>query len=172
MQIMAYNNPFSFRANMSRSTWDRLLTLEKIKAVKESNGDTAHRANVVAHISDRINVFAGGEHWFLPDALLGANGIVGIVAPGAMAASLAFYEACMARNLDLAVPMHAKYNDLASDITGENEVGWLKACAELGGVNAGAPRSPYAAIDAGLRKRLKAKLEELKALVARGMPAQ
>ena len=165
IQIMAYNNPFSFRANMTRHLWDRLMGLDRIKAVKESNGDTGHRANVIAHISERINVFAGGEHWFLPDSLLGANGIVGIVGPGAPRASLAFYEACMKRDLDRAVPMHIKYNDLASDITGENEVAWLKACAELGGLHAGPPRYPYAPIDGQLRRRLEFKLEDLKALV-------
>ena len=165
IQIMAYNNPFSFRANMTRSTWDRLMALDRIKAVKESNGDTAHRANVIAHISEQVNVFAGGEHWFLPDSLVGANGIVGIVGPGAPEASVAFYDACMKRDLDRAVPMHVKYNDLASDITGENEVGWLKACAESGGLQAGPPRCPYAPIDAELRGRLEAKLRELKALV-------
>ena len=109
-------------------------------------------------------MFAGAAHWFLPDSLLGANGIVGIVGPGASQASLTFYDACMARDLDRAVPMHIKYNDLASDITGENEVGWLKACAELGGLQAGPPRCPYAPIDARLRGTLEAKLEELKAL--------
>ncbi len=145
IQIMAYNNPASFRANMTRSTWDRLMALDRIKAVKESNGNTAHRANVIAHISERVNVFAGGEHWFLPDSLLGANGIVGIVGPGASQASLTFYDACMARDLDRAVPMHIKYNGLAWDSTGENEVGRLKACAELGGLQAGPAAMPVRA---------------------------
>ena len=166
IQIMAYNNPFSFRVNMTRTTWDRLMSLDRIIAVKESNGDTVHRANVIAHISERISVFAGGEHWFLPDSLVGATGIVGIVGPGAAGASLEFYDACMKQDLDRAVPMHVLYNDLVTDITGENEVGWLKACAELGGLQAGPPRSPYAPIDAQLAGKLKAKLERLKALAS------
>ncbi len=36
-QIMLYNNPFSFRFNISAEFWDRLMELDRIKAVKESS---------------------------------------------------------------------------------------------------------------------------------------
>jgi len=141
------------------------MSLERIKAVKESNPDTGHRACVIAHISERINVFSGGEHWFLADSLVGANGIVGIAGPGAPRASLALYDACMKKDLNRAIPLHIQYSDLVSDITGENEVAWLKACAELGGLQAGPPRSPYPSLDAQTRRKLEDKLMGLKALV-------
>jgi hypothetical protein len=43
----------------------------------------------------------------------------------------------MKRNLDRAVPFHVKFTELFRNITAENEVAWLKACAELGGFKAG-----------------------------------
>jgi dihydrodipicolinate synthase/N-acetylneuraminate lyase len=164
IQVMAYNNPSSFRVNMTRSTWDRLMSLERIKAVKESSDDTTHRANVIAHISGTVNVFSGCEHWFLPDSLVGATGIVGVVAPGALQASLEFYDACLKRDLARAIPMHVQYNGLVADITGQNEVAWLKACAELGGLKAGRPRSPYAPLDPRLRATLEAKLAAVRTM--------
>ena len=43
IQIMAYNNPGSFRFNMTPEFWDELMKLDRIKAVKESNGEVVHR---------------------------------------------------------------------------------------------------------------------------------
>jgi 4-hydroxy-tetrahydrodipicolinate synthase len=171
LQIMVYNNPSSFRFNMTRDLWDKLMTLEKVKATKESNADTGHRANLIAHISRRINVFSGSEHWFLADSLVGANSFVAIAGPGAISASLAYYDACMRRDLETAIPLYIKYNDLITDITGENEVAWLKACAEIGGLRAGPPRLPYQPLDLKTRLRLEKKLRELRDLAARLCPS-
>jgi dihydrodipicolinate synthase/N-acetylneuraminate lyase len=54
IQIMAYNNLGSFRFNMDKEFWDRLMTLDRIKAVKESNGDATHRTTVISHISKKM----------------------------------------------------------------------------------------------------------------------
>jgi 4-hydroxy-tetrahydrodipicolinate synthase len=171
LQIMVYNNPSSFRFNITGYLWDKLITLEKVKAVKESNGDTGHRVNVIAHISHRINVFSGSEHWFLPDSLVGANSFVAIAGPGTPTASLAYYDACMKRDLETAIPFYIKYNDLVTDITGENEVAWLKACAEIGGLRAGPPRLPYQPLDVKLRMRLEKKLKSLRDLATNCCPS-
>jgi dihydrodipicolinate synthase/N-acetylneuraminate lyase len=171
LQILVYNNPGSFHFNMTRELWDQLMTLDNVKAVKESNGDTGHRANVIAHIAHRINVFSGSEHWFLADSLVGANSFVGIAAPGALAASLAYYDACMKRDLATAIPFYIKYNDLVTEITGQNEVAWLKACAECGGLRAGPPRLPYQPLDATIRKRLEKKLKGLRNLATSHGPS-
>lgn len=165
IQIMVYNNPFSFRFNMTTEFWDRLMELDRVKAVKESNGDVGHRTRVVSHISKRINVFPGGEHWLLGDSLLGANGIVSMAGPGVPKATLAFFDACMKRDLERAVPFHIKFTELFSDITAENEVAWLKACAELNGLKAGPPRAPYAPLDSVLREKLAVLMKELNAMV-------
>jgi dihydrodipicolinate synthase/N-acetylneuraminate lyase len=164
IQVMAYNNPFSFRVHMTRKIWDRLLPLKRIKALKESADDAMHRAHVISHISGRINVFSGTENWFLPDSLVGANGIIGVVAPGALRASLKFYEMCMKRDLERAIPMHVEYNDLVTSCTVQNEVAWFKACAEIGGLKAGRPRIPYGPLDPQIRATLKAKLAAVSAM--------
>jgi len=165
IQIMAYNNPSSFRFNITPELWDKLMELDRIKAVKESNGDVVHRTRVVSRIAKRINVFPGGENWLLGDALLGANGIVSVVGPGTPKATLAFFDACMKRDLNRAIPFHMKFSELFGDVTADNEVAWLKACAEIGGLKAGPPRAPYAPIDPQLRKRLEASLKEINAIV-------
>jgi 4-hydroxy-tetrahydrodipicolinate synthase len=161
VQIMVYNNPGSFRFNTTPEFWDKLMELDRIKAVKESNGEVVHRTRVVSHISDRINVFAGGENWILADTLVGGNSMVSVVGPGTPKGTLAFFDACMRRDLNRAIPFHVKFTELFRNITAENEVAWLKACAELGGFRAGPPRAPYIPLDPAARKTLAAELHEL-----------
>jgi 4-hydroxy-tetrahydrodipicolinate synthase len=161
IQIMAYNNPGSFHFNITVELWDKLMQLDRIRAVKESNGDVGHRTRVVSHISKKINVFAGGENWLLGDALVGGNSIVAVVGPGAPGATRKFFDACMRRDVDTAIPFHIKFSEIYDEMTAQNEVAWEKACAELGGLRAGPPRSPYAPLDAGIRKRLAVRLQEL-----------
>ena len=162
IQIMAYNNPYSFRFNIGPELWDRLMELDRIKAVKESNPDVLHRARVVSHIANRINVFPGGEFWLLGDSLLGANGIVSMAAPGVPKATLQLFNACMKRQLDIAVSYHKKFANLFRTLTAENEVAWLKACAEFGGLKAGPPRAPYPPLDPAAKKVLWDELQEIK----------
>ena len=165
IQIMAYNNPGSFKFNMDRDFWDRLMQLDRVKAVKESNGDATHRTMVISHISEKINVFSGGENWLLPDSLVGANSIVSVCGAGAPHAALSFFRACMKKDLKTAVPLHVAFSDLYDEQTAQNEVAWEKACAELGGFKAGPPRSPYSPLDADVRGRLDRRLQKLRAMV-------
>jgi 4-hydroxy-tetrahydrodipicolinate synthase len=168
IQIMVYNNPYSFRFNINVELWDRLMGLDRVKAVKESNGDVVHRTRVVSHISKRINVFSGGENWLLGDSLVGGNSLVAVVGPGAPKATLAFFDACMKRDLSKAVPLHIKFTEIYDEQTAQNEVAWEKACAEEGGFRAGPPREPYLPLDPGLRSRLAAGLRGLDELVTGG----
>lgn len=166
IQIMAYNYPPLPRGfNMTPDFWDRLLEFEHIKALKESNGDVWHRTNVLTKIADRINVFSGGEGWLFSDVLLGAKGIVSLFGIAVPKAVLALFDACMKRDLDTAIPLYRKFTELCAYITGENEVAFLKATAEIGGQKAGRPRAPYAPLNPGIRKIAEKYLQELGAAI-------
>lgn len=166
IQIMAYNYPPLPRGfNMTPDFWDRLLEFEHIKALKESNGDVWHRANVLTKIADRINVFSGGEGWLFSDVLLGAKGIVSLFGIAVPKAVLALFNACIERDLDTAIPLYRKFTELCAYITGENEVAFLKATAEIGGQKAGRPRAPYTPLDPGVRKIAEKYLQELGAAI-------
>ena len=164
VQIMLYNNPFSFRFNISAEFWDRLVDLDRVKAVKESSYDVLHRSRVISRISTRINVFSGGEFWILGDSLLGANGIVSMAGPGVPRAVIELFDACMKGDLKRAIPYHVKFANLFRNLTAENEVAWLKACAEFGGRTAGPPRAPYAVLDPKFAEKLHEELREIDAM--------
>ena len=153
IQIMAYNYPPLARGfNMTPEFWDNLLELEHVKALKESNGDVWHRTNLLTKIADRINVFCGGEGWLFSDALLGGKGIVSLFGIGVPKAVLALFDACMAHDLERAIPLYRRFTQLCATITAENEVAALKATAEICGQKAGKPRMPYQPLEPGVRK--------------------
>jgi len=161
IQIMVYNNPFTYRFNIDSAFWDKLMKLDRIKAVKESNGDVGHRTTVVSHIAKRINVFSGSEKWLLGDSLVGADSLIAVAGPAVPKATLTFFDACMKKDLDRAVPFHISFTQLLDDLTRENEVAWFKACVELGGLKAGRPSSPYSELDSMTKRRLAERVKRL-----------
>jgi len=164
IQIMAYNNPSSFKFNMTPRFWETLLKLESITALKESNGDAVHRMSVVKRISNRINVFSGTEPWLISDVLNGGNSLVSLCALAAPTGAKAYYDACIRHEFGKAVPLAHAFMDMLADCTSSNEHAWLKAVAELGGLRAGPPRSPYSPVDRQISAKLKKSLRVVESL--------
>jgi 4-hydroxy-tetrahydrodipicolinate synthase len=165
IQVMAYNHPPSFHFNMTPRFWDKLTTLPSITAVKESNGDLLHRIDVIKHLKHKINVYSGDEVWLLDDALHGANSVVSTCGTGAPKAALAYYNACMQKDLLRAIPLNHGFVDMSRDCTPSNEAAWLKASAEIGGFKAGPPRPPYAPVSEEIRVNLRKLIEAVNALL-------
>ena len=164
IQIMAYNNPFSFRFNMTPKFWDRLLKLESITALKESNGDAAHRMSVIKRIAHRISVFSGTEPWLVNDVLHGGSSLVSLCAPATPKGARAYYNACIKRDFGKALPLSHAFLDMLIDCNSSNEHAWLKAVAELGGLKAGPPRSPYSAVSDQISANLKKSVRVVESL--------
>jgi len=166
IQIMVYNYPPLAKSfNITPKLWNKLLKLDKIKALKESNSDVIHRTVVLNKIADKINVFSGSEALFLSDSLLGAKGIVSLFGIAVPKAVLALYKSCVERNLEQAIKLHRIFSELCSYITPYNEVAFLKATAEIGERAAGPPRSPYQPLDLEEYEVLKKYLSKLLSFV-------
>jgi dihydrodipicolinate synthase/N-acetylneuraminate lyase len=147
------NCPPIFRFNITPEFWEKhLLKLEKIKALKESNGNIYHRNRILLTIADKINVFSGNEEWFWNDSVLGAKGVVGIVTWGSPKLLFKYWEEC--RKGNQLKPWTVKvYKKLVEDGPGRGinpsinrlmyESAILNALVEVGGGKAGPPRKPY-----------------------------
>lgn len=96
--IIVYNWPPGYRINITAELWDRLLELENVRALKESNEDILHRSRILLKLANKITVIAGNEEWWWSDSFLGAKGICGIVTWGAPKVILKFYEECRKGN--------------------------------------------------------------------------
>lgn len=149
---------------MTPKFWERLLKLESIKAVKESNGDAFYRMSVMKQIGHRINVFSGAEPWLLSDVLNGGNSLVSLCGPATSKGVIAYYKACMKRDFAKAIPLAHALFDMLADCIDNNEHAWLKAAAELGGHKAGPPRSPYFPVSDEIVAKLKKSMKTVESL--------
>jgi len=162
IQIMVYNFPPASRVNITPELWERLVTLNSIKAVKESNSDIFHVTRLLSRFKSRISVLAGSEAWLLPESLLGARGVTSIFGVGLPELVLEFYNACGGHDFDKAITMHNSFVEASWFINPYNEVAWLKALAELCGRKAGPPMPPYSALGEVERDLLRRWLERTK----------
>ncbi len=143
IQVVVYNFTPASRINVTPELWRKLVALESVTAVKESNAEIFHVSRVLESFGSRINVLAGSDAWLLPESILGAKGVTSIFASAFPSFVLEFYEACRKRDFEKAVPMHNAFVNATWPINPYNEVAWLKAINELAGRKAGPPRPPY-----------------------------
>ena len=129
-----------------------------------TNTDIIHRYRILYSLTDKINVYSGGEAWFFCDGIMGAKGIVSLYGIAVPEQVLKLYNACRARDIETAAPLHQKFVEAHNLITVENEVAYLKATAEWAGNKAGPPRAPYAPLDPQIREKLYGLLDEIKTM--------
>lgn len=152
MAIMLYNFPPLTGFDVTPALWkEHLLKIEIIRAVKDSNNELAHRAQLLFTIADKVNVFGGSEYSFWHDSLLGAKGSTGQftwVAPRLM---VRFHEECRKGNHKSPWVLKV-YKALLHARTGlfqpgaplaSYEATVVNHLAEIGGFKGGPPRKPY-----------------------------
>jgi dihydrodipicolinate synthase/N-acetylneuraminate lyase len=172
---MLYNYSPLNGVNVTPRMWERLLDVENIKAIKESNTALPHFDEVLLTIADRVNVFSGNDPAFYHASTLGAQGATGIFSWAGLKTGTRFIEECRQGNqsdpwvrkafmalqhLSAAI----RRPDMPSMLSHEH--GYLNAISELGGASPGSPRKPYRRIPEDAVLAVKAAAEELQALEA------
>lgn len=152
MALMLYNYGPLNGVNITPRMWERLLEIDNIKSIKESNTALPHFDEVLLTIADRVNVFSGNDPAFFHASTLGAAGATGIFSWAGLKAGNRFIEECRNGNHDdpwvrqaFAALQHLsaaiRRPDMPSMLSHEH--GYLNALSELGGARPGAPRKPY-----------------------------
>ncbi len=72
LPIMLYNNPTSYRVNMSLSSLEKLRDVDNIVAIKESASDTRRFTDLINAYGNRFKVLAGLDDVALEGLMLGA----------------------------------------------------------------------------------------------------
>ena len=72
LPIMLYNNPTSYRVNMSLDSLEKLRDVDNIVAIKESASDTRRFTDLINAYGDRFKVLAGLDDVALEGLMLGA----------------------------------------------------------------------------------------------------
>jgi 4-hydroxy-tetrahydrodipicolinate synthase len=175
MALMLYNYSPLNGVNITPRMWERLLTIENIKAIKESNTALPHFDEVLLTIGDRVNVFSGNDPAFYHASMLGAAGATGIFSWAGLKTGTRFVAECRKGNHSdpwvqqaFAALQHLsaaiRQPDMPSMLSHEH--GYLNALASLGGAHTGDPRKPYRSIPAEAMERVRTAAAPLQALEA------
>ena len=152
MALMLYNYSPLNAVNVTAQMWERLVEIDNIKAIKESNTALPHFDQVLLAVADRINVFTGNDPAFFHGSMLGAAGATGIFSWAGLKAGVRFIDECRKGNHDdpwvrqaFSALQHLsaaiRRPDMPSMLSYEH--GYLNAVSGLGGARPGEPRLPY-----------------------------
>lgn len=175
MALMLYNYGPLNGVNITAAMWERLLDVENIKAIKESNTALPHFDQVLLTIADRVNVFSGNDPAFYHASTLGAVGATGIFSWAGLKTGTRFIDECRKGNQQdpwvrqafgalQTLSAAIRRPDMPSMLSHEH--GYLNAISELGGANPGEPRKPYRRIPEDAVAVVKAAAADLQALEA------
>lgn len=173
MALMLYNYGPLNGVNITPRMWERLLEIDNIKSIKESNTALPHFDEVLLTIADRVNVFSGNDPAFFHASTLGAAGATGIFSWAGLKAGNRFIEECRNGNHDdpwvrdaFAALQHLSASIRRPDMPSmlSHEHGYLNAMSELGGARPGAPRKPYRSIPEGAVAEIRKAAADLQAL--------
>lgn len=152
MALMLYNYSPLNAVNVTAQMWERLVEIDNIKAIKESNTALPHFDQVLLAVADRINVFTGNDPAFFHGSMLGAAGATGIFSWAGLKTGVRFIDECRKGNRDdpwvrqaFSALQHLsaaiRRPDMPSMLSYEH--GYLNAVSGLGGARPGEPRLPY-----------------------------
>ena len=142
--VLPYNVPVFTGVKMAAEAVARLASHPNIPGVKDSSGDLAQIADLVALTPRGFNVLVGSAPTLYASLCVGAIG--GIVAVACVAPDLVveLYELARAGRHAEAVVLQRRITPLAKSVTSVYGVAGLKAALDLAGYEGGAPRLPLA----------------------------
>lgn len=152
MALMLYNYSPLNAVNVTAQMWERLVEVDNIKAIKESNTALPHLDQVLLTVADRINVFTGNDPAFFHGSMLGAAGATGIFTWAGLKSGVRFIDECRKGNHDdpwvrqaFSALQHLSAAIRRPDMPPmlSYEHGYLNALSGLGGARPGEPRRPY-----------------------------
>jgi 1-pyrroline-4-hydroxy-2-carboxylate deaminase len=111
MPIVAYNNPYDTKVDLTPELLARLHAAGHIVAVKEFSGDV-RRAYRIAELAPELDVLIGADDVLLELAIAGAKGWVAGYPNALPKASVALYRAAVAGDLERALPLYRALHPL------------------------------------------------------------
>ena len=105
LPIIAYNNPFSTRVDLTPPLLARLAGIGQVQAVKEFSQDSRRVAQIRAQ-APRLEVLCGCDDTLVEAMLLGATGWIAGYVNAFPAASVRLYELCAAGDYRAAMDLY------------------------------------------------------------------
>ena len=160
LPVVIYNMPASAAGlDLNAAIICALATHPNIVALKDSAGDMAKLAEIVAQTPPDFAVFAGSAGYLLPALSVGARGAVAALANILPRQVCQIQEFFTRGQLAEARQLQARLSPANTAVTSTWSVPGLKAALEITAGYGGRPRSPLQPLGEGERKRLAELLE-------------
>ncbi|AIR96312.1 dihydrodipicolinate synthase family protein [Streptomyces glaucescens] len=147
LPVVAYNNPYDTKVDLTPGLLARLHADGHIVAVKEFSGDV-RRAYEIAELAPRLDLLVGADDVLLELALAGAAGWIAGFPNALPGACLTLYRAAVERDLDLALPLYRALHPLLRWDSKPEFVQAVKAAMEIAGRPGGPTRPPRSPLSA------------------------
>jgi 1-pyrroline-4-hydroxy-2-carboxylate deaminase len=159
LPIIAYNNPYSTRTDLTPSVLARLAEIDQVVAVKEFSQDV-RRVAAIRQAAPRIEVICGCDDTFVEAMLMGATGWIAGFANAFPRQSVELFELCAAERWPEAVEHYIAFLALLRWDADPRFVQAIKVAQEEVGWYGGPVRLPRLALPAP-------EADEVRALVRR-----
>ncbi|MFI8437553.1 dihydrodipicolinate synthase family protein [Streptomyces sp. NPDC079020] len=141
LPVVAYNNPYDTKVDLSPALLARLHQEGSIVAVKEFSGDV-RRAYEIAELAPGLDVLVGADDVLLELALAGAVGWIAGCPNMLPASCVTLYRAAVAGDMETALPLYRRLHPLLRWDSKPEFVQAIKASMDLVGWHGGPTRPP------------------------------
>lgn len=152
LPIMLYNNPTSYRVNMSVDSLAHLVDVPNIVAIKESAADTRRFTDIINAYGDRYKVLAGLDDVALEGLMLGACAWVSGLTSAFPQESVEIVKAFKAGDMARALEIYRWFMPLLHLDAGHDLVQAIKLAEEIMGRGSERVRMPRLPL-AGARRK-------------------
>ena len=151
LPVVAYNNPFSTRTDLTPELLERLAAIDGVAAVKEFSGDV-RRVSAIVERTPQLAVLCGSDDLALESALMGAVGWIGGFTGALPAETVRVWELARLGDVGAALPAYRALLPLLRWDATPRFVEAIKHTIDLlGGRAGGPPRPPRRVLDEGDR---------------------
>lgn len=142
LPIMIYNNPVSYKIDISVETMKELAEIPNLQAVKESTEDTRRLVDLRNAVGDRFTLFCGVDDIALESLMLGADGWVSGLTNAFPRESVAIYELAKAGRFEEALSIYQWFMPLLDLDTIPTLVQCIKLVEQIMGRGSEMVRAP------------------------------
>lgn len=160
LPVMVYNNPVSYRVDLSPEDFMELADCENLVAIKESSHDSRRVTDMINLCGDRYRIFCGVDDLALENILFGAVGWVAGLANAFPEESVRLFELARAKRLEEAVALYRWFMPLLHLDVDVKLVQYLKLANQMTGMGSETVRPPRLTLVGDERARVEGTIAE------------
>lgn len=131
--IILYNVPSRTGVNIAPSTYEALMSNDKIAGIKEANGDVVSVIDTLHRIGDNMSLYSGNDDQITAIMSLGGKGVISVLSNVIPKETSEIAHAALNGDFKKSAELQIKYFDLIKALFSEvNPIPVKAACANLG----------------------------------------